>query len=89
MIMFKQKSSRRFGFPNNLTKTFKSNALLLVLTTQKSLNGIFWKRARQSTGISKNQHARSGPSLLSESEKKTQVSLFLKPHFIAEVNGGS
>ena len=41
MIMFKQKSSRRFGFPNNLTKTFKSNALLLVLTTQKSLNGIF------------------------------------------------
>ena len=79
MIMFKQKSSRRFGFPNNLTKTFKSNAPFLVLTTQQSLNGIFSKRVRQSTGISKNQHARSGPSLLSESEKKNSGSLFLKP----------
>ena len=44
MIMFKQKSSRRFGFPNNLTKTFKSNALFLVLTTQKKLKWNFLKK---------------------------------------------
>jgi len=75
ITIFKQKSSKRFWFPNNLTKTFESNDFFSLNYTTR-FNGNFLKKG--STGFLK-IYMLVLDIVYFQNRKKPLVSLFKRP----------